>query len=97
MCFLEGVLCVLCSYGWHDIFTGCCHASLLGFADILEHFLHRSGWATESHIIQFQRPSQNPGQIHFGVADAPLNQINLEVIYLQKATFSGRLEQPQTT
>lgn len=40
VCFLEGVLCVLCSYGWHDIFISCCHASLLGLVDILEHFLH---------------------------------------------------------
>ena len=31
---------MLYSYGWHEIFIGCCHSSLLGLVDILEHFLH---------------------------------------------------------
>lgn len=73
VCFLEGALCVLCSYGWHDIFIGCCHASLLGLVDILEPFLHSSGWATASCIILFQRRRQNQGHILYGVADVPLN------------------------
>lgn len=94
---MEGVLCVLCSYGWHDTFIGCCHASLLGSVDILEQILHSSGWAADGFIIQLQRARQKQGQRHFGVADAPLNQINLEVIYLQKAAFSRQKEQPPTT
>lgn len=52
VCFLEGLLWFLSSYGRHDIFVGCCHASLLGsllgLVEILELYLHSSGWATGS-------------------------------------------------
>ncbi len=78
---------------WHFYrLLSCFLVRLSGYPETLK---APAGTHTDT-LSSFERPSQKQGQIHFGAADAPLNQINLEVIYLQKASFSRQNEQPAT-